>query len=52
MAEKKRLQCPCGELLVAEDEDALVVKAEEHLAQEHPDLADVYTRENILFMAY
>jgi hypothetical protein len=47
-----RLRCPCGEVIVADDEDDLVAKANEHLAAEHPDLAGAYTRDQILFMAY
>jgi hypothetical protein len=49
---KRRLRCPCGEMIVAEDDDTLVEKAREHLADEHPHLAGEYTREQILFMAY
>lgn len=49
---KIRLQCPCGELIVAESEDELVEKANAHLAQEHPKLAGTYTRDQILVMAY
>jgi predicted small metal-binding protein len=50
--EKKRLQCPCGELIEAQSEDELVDKANEHLATAHQDLAGSYTREQILFLAY
>jgi hypothetical protein len=49
---KTNLQCPCGELITAGDEDELVEKAEAHLAAKHPDLVGEYTREQILFMAY
>jgi hypothetical protein len=49
---KTRLDCPCGEVLVAEDEDALVELAQQHLRDRHPELAGQYTREHILFMAY
>ena len=49
---KIRLQCPCGELIVAEDEDELVEKANVHLAAEHPKLAGTYTRDQILVMTY
>jgi hypothetical protein len=49
---KTRLQCPCGELIEGENEDDLVVKATEHLADAHPHLAGEYTREQILFMAF
>jgi hypothetical protein len=49
---KTHLQCPCGQLLIGADEDDLVEKAMEHLREKHPELADHYTREHILFMAY
>jgi hypothetical protein len=48
---KTLLRCPCGELIRGEDEDDLVDKAMGHLREKHPDLADVYEREHILFMA-
>jgi hypothetical protein len=44
-----RLECPCGEVILDEDEDELVDKANEHLEAEHPHL--VFTRDQILFMA-
>jgi hypothetical protein len=46
------LACPCGEMLTADDEDQLVEKANAHLAAEHPNLAGLYTRDQILAMAY
>jgi predicted small metal-binding protein len=49
---KTRLQCPCGELLEGKDEEDLVEKAFAHLKEKHPELADEYTRDHILFMAY
>lgn len=49
---KTRLQCPCGELIEGSDEDDLVAKANDHLAEFHPQLAGEYSREQILFMAY
>lgn len=45
-----RLNCPCGEVIVAETEDEIVEKANAHLEAEHPDLAGEYTRDQILFM--
>jgi predicted small metal-binding protein len=47
---KTRLDCPCGEHISAEDEDALVRAVQEHLRAAHPD--HEYTREQILMMAY
>ena len=45
------MQCPCGEEITGADDDELVTRAKEHLAQKHPDRADDYEREHILFMA-
>jgi hypothetical protein len=49
---KTRLSCPCGEFIQGDDEDDLVDKAFAHLREKHPDMADEYEREHILFMAY
>jgi hypothetical protein len=49
-AMKTRLSCPCGHLILAEDEDQLVDLAQAHLAAAHPGLE--YEREHILFMAF
>jgi predicted small metal-binding protein len=49
---KTNLQCPCGDLLTGQDEDDLVEQAFEHLREKHPELADEYTREHVLFLAY
>lgn len=46
-----RLQCPCGEVLVEETEDEMVAAATVHLEEEHPQLAEKYTPDQILFMA-
>lgn len=48
--QRRRLECPCGELLVAETEDQLVDFAMRHLSAEHPTRN--YTRADILFMAF
>jgi len=45
------LQCPCGAALSGETEDDIVEVSFAHLREEHPDLADDYEREHILFMA-
>ena len=45
------LDCPCGERLQGDSEDSIVAVATDHLAQRHPDMADHYEREHILFMA-
>ncbi len=49
---KTTLQCPCGEIIRADAEDELVAKVNAHLADNHPDLAGKYSRDEILFMAY
>jgi predicted small metal-binding protein len=49
---KRNLVCPCGKFIQGKDEDDLVVKALEHLREEHPELADSYSREDILLIAY
>jgi hypothetical protein len=49
---KTRLPCPCGELILGENEDDLVEKAFAHLREKHPEMVNDYQREHILFMAY
>jgi len=45
------LDCPCGERLRGDSEDSIVEVAAAHLGEQHPDMADNYEREHILFMA-
>jgi predicted small metal-binding protein len=45
------LQCPCGTSLSGDTEDEIVEVAFAHLRERHPDMADDYEREHILFMA-
>jgi predicted small metal-binding protein len=45
------LPCPWGESLVGASEDELVEKAFDHPRAAHPEMADHYEREHILFMA-
>ena len=45
------LRCPCGEALKGDTEDDIVDVSFAHLRAVHPDLADDYEREHILFMA-
>jgi predicted small metal-binding protein len=47
---KKTLDCPCGERIQGKDEDDLVAKVKQHLAEVHPDRD--YSREEILFLAF
>lgn len=43
---KTKLVCPCGTVVRGEDEDDLVEKAHQHLAERHPGRH--YSREEIL----
>jgi len=45
------LHCPCGESLRADTEDGIVEVSFAHLSEKHPDMANDYEREHILFMA-
>lgn len=45
------LDCPCGARLAGATEDKIVEVSFAHLAEEHPDMVDMYQREHILLMA-
>jgi hypothetical protein len=45
------LNCPCGEVLTGLTEDEIVEVSLTHLRGAHPDMADTYEREHVLFMA-
>jgi hypothetical protein len=45
------LSCPCGTQLTGLSEDEIVETSFAHLREKHPDMADHYGREHILFMA-
>jgi hypothetical protein len=45
------LRCPCGDALEGASEDEIVDVAFAHLREKHPDMAEEYEREHILFMA-
>ena len=45
------LRCPCGESLKGWSEDEIVDVSMAHLKEKHPDMADTYEREHVLFMA-
>jgi hypothetical protein len=45
------LPCPCGESLTGDTEDDIVEVAFAHLGAKHPEMADGYEREHVLFMA-
>ena len=45
------LDCPCGQVLTGDTEDDIVEVSFAHLREKHPDMADTYERDHILFMA-
>jgi predicted small metal-binding protein len=45
------LRCPCGTALTGSSEDEIVDVSFAHLRENHPDMADEYEREHVLFMA-
>lgn len=45
------LHCPCGTSLSGDTEDDIVEVSFAHLAEKHPDMAEVYERDHVLFMA-
>ena len=45
------LRCPCGVSVTGATEDEIVDVSFAHLREVHPDMADDYEREHILFMA-
>ena len=45
------LRCPCGKSLSGDTEDDIVDVSFDHLRAEHPDMAESYEREHVLFMA-
>jgi predicted small metal-binding protein len=47
----KVINCECGQVVRAEDDDELVAKVEEHVRTAHPDLAGQMSRDDILAMA-
>jgi predicted small metal-binding protein len=47
----KRINCVCGHVVEAEDDDELWQEAQEHLRTDHPDLAGNVSREDILAQA-
>jgi hypothetical protein len=47
----KRIDCECGEVVKADDDDELVAKVEAHVGAAHPELVGKMTREDVLGMA-
>ena len=47
----KIINCECGHVVRGEDEEDLIVNAEEHMRKAHPDLVGRVSREDLLEMA-
>ena len=47
----KVLNCECGYTVRGKDDDELIVKVEQHVEEQHPDLIGTVTREDLLAMA-
>jgi predicted small metal-binding protein len=47
----KLINCECGQIIRAGDDDELVTKVDEHINEDHPDLVGRLTREDVLNMA-
>ena len=47
----KVINCECGQVVRAEDDDELVAKVERHVGQDHPELVGKLGRDDILAMA-
>jgi predicted small metal-binding protein len=45
------VDCPCGTTLTGDTEDEIVEATFAHLREAHPDRADEYERDHVLFMA-
>ena len=47
----KVINCECGEVVRAADDDELVQKVEHHVGEAHPELVGKMSRDDILAMA-
>jgi predicted small metal-binding protein len=47
----KVINCECGVTLRAETDDELVAQAEEHIGNQHPEMAGSMSRDDVLAMA-
>jgi predicted small metal-binding protein len=45
------VNCECGEVVRADDEEDLVEKVGVHVAEKHPDLVGKLSRDDVLAMA-
>jgi predicted small metal-binding protein len=48
----KQVDCPCGATLSGDTDDELVTNVQDHVRQDHPDMADSMTRDKIMEMAH
>lgn len=48
----KVVHCPCGVDVEGDSDDQLVESVQAHISSAHPDMADKYSREQILDMAH
>ena len=44
----KKVDCPCGATMRGDDDDELVTNVQAHVRDEHPEMAESMTREQIL----
>jgi hypothetical protein len=44
----KQISCECGKVLRGETDDEVVMRAEDHIASDHPDLVGKVTRADLL----
>jgi predicted small metal-binding protein len=47
----KVVNCECGTTVRGETDDELVANVEEHVKQDHPEMADKMSRDDVLAMA-
>ena len=47
----KQIPCVCGVVVKGEDDDELWSNAQAHMREDHPDLADKVSREDLLAQA-
>jgi predicted small metal-binding protein len=47
----KQIPCVCGRVVKGEDDEELWQKAQEHIREDHPDLVDKVSRDDLLAQA-
>jgi predicted small metal-binding protein len=47
----QKVDCPCGVTVRGDSDDELVMKVEEHVQADHPEMVGTMSREQILGMA-